>query len=175
MKNIAIFLITVVVAFSFATFLNGQQIATPPKSDIPQQTAEKSQALANTDQIVRVLLVFLILSIVFEVALTPIFKWRIFLTYCEGKGYKIPFTVILGFLVFWKYNLDIIYDLLIALGYQAAKSFWGQVITSLLIAGGSDGIFKIFTKMGIRNPVENQQKALELRKALLASTEKETR
>lgn len=34
----------------------------------------------------------------------------------------------------------------------------------LLIAGGSDGVFRIFSKLGIRNPVERKEKAEEERK-----------
>jgi hypothetical protein len=107
-----------------------------------------------------------VLSVLFEVALTPIFNWRFFLAYFEGKGYKTPFTVIVALIVFWKYDLDIIKDLLNALGHPAVKSFWGQVITALLIAGGSDGIFRIFAKLGIRNPAEAQEKAKLIRQDL---------
>jgi hypothetical protein len=120
----------------------------------------------NLDKVGRVLLVFLVLSLLFEVALTPIFNWRYFLAYFEGKGYKTPFTVILALTVFWKYDLDIIKDLLIALGYPAVMSFWGQVITALLIAGGSDGIFRIFAKLGIRNPNETKDKADKIRQMM---------
>jgi hypothetical protein len=37
-----------------------------------------------------------------------------------------------------------------------------------LIAGGSSDIFQIFTKLGIRNPVETEKKAEEARALRLA-------
>ncbi len=101
----------------------------------------------------RVLLVFLVLSIVFESALTPVFNWRVFRNRFSGKGVKTPITVILAFVVFWGYGLDIVYDLLDALGYEATVTLGGQALTALLIAGGSSGIFNIYKRLGIRSPV----------------------
>ena len=110
------------------------------------------------------LLVFLVLSVVFEVALTPVFNWRVFLIYMEGQGLKTPITVILAFLVFWSYNLDIITDLLVALNKLPATSkpsFGGQVITALLIAGGSNGVFQIFKTLNIREKDKDRQEKVE--------------
>lgn len=45
--------------------------------------------------------------------------------------------------------------------YPAVKSFWGQLLTALLIAGGSDGVFRLFTKLNIRNPQENRDRAAQ--------------
>lgn len=112
-----------------------------------------------SDQVGQVLLVFLVLSVVFEVALTPIFNWRIFIEHLDGRGAKIPITIILALLIFWKYDLDIIRDLLVALDQipdDRPITFWGQVITAFLIAGGSDGIFRIFKLLKIRTPDERK-------------------
>ena len=109
-----------------------------------------------------VLLAFVVLSLVFEVALTPVFNSRFFLRRFEGKGVKIPLTVGISLLVFWSYDLDIIQQLLNALGQKTVDdksisvSFGGQILTAFLIAGGSDGIFRIFSKLGIRNPKERK-------------------
>jgi hypothetical protein len=128
-----------------------------------QDTPSTPNVLPSTEleQVGRVLLVFLVLSVVFEVALTPIFNWRVFLARFEGKGVKTPVAVILAFIVFWGYGLDIISDLLVALNYKAERSFGGQVLTALLIAGGSDGVFRIFTKLNIRDPEARKEKAAE--------------
>ena len=127
-----------------------------------------AQAASRLDRVGEVLLIFLVLSVIFEVALTPIFNWRVFIARFEGKGVKTPITVVLALLVFWTYDLDVLRDVLVALGYEATLSFWGQVITALLIAGGSDGVFRIFAKLGIRNPVERVQKAQEAQAAVAA-------
>ena len=115
----------------------------------------------------QVLVVFLVLSVVFEAALTPLFNWRVFMAHFDGRGFKTPITVVLAFVVFWGYGLDIIKDLLVALGKTAEVSVGGQVLTALLIAGGSSGVFQIFTKLHIRmEPEERKKKAEAARQGL---------
>jgi len=104
-----------------------------------------------------VLLTFLVLSAVFEVALTPLFNWRIFLRHFEGKGWKTPITVFMAYVVFWGYGMDIVYDLLTALGYEVSRGFGGQLLTALLIAGGSSGIFQIFRTLKIREDEDSRR------------------
>ena len=121
----------------------------------------KNQGQSRLDAVGEVLLVFLVLSAIFEIALTPIFNSRLFLARFDGKGVKIPLTLILALLVFWNYNLDVLRGVLVALDIpdvNTSPTFWGKVITAFLIAGGSDGVFRIFTKLGIRNPKENEEK-----------------
>ncbi len=94
------------------------------------------------------LFVILVLSVVFEVAMTPVFNWRYFLVHAEGKGWKTPIVTGAALLVFWSYDLDIIHDLLVALEMKSdGITFGGQLLTALLIAGGSDGVFRIFTTL----------------------------
>jgi hypothetical protein len=114
-----------------------------------------------------VLLVFIVLSVVFEIALTPLFNWRIFLAYCSKKGFRTPITVGLAFAVFLGYDLDIFRDLLVAMGIPAKISLPGQLLTAMLIAGGSSGVFEIFTKLHIRmNPKDREAKIAEAQSAV---------
>lgn len=128
---------------------------------------------SKLDAVGEVLLVFLVLSVAFEVALTPVFNSRLYLARFEGKGVKVPLTIVLALIVFWGYELDIIQELLNALGHTTTDgqpislSFGGQLLTAFLIAGGSDGTFRIFSKLGIRNPKERKEKAA-LEKASMA-------
>lgn len=117
--------------------------------------------------LVQILVLFLVLSVVFETALTPVFNWRWFARRFEGKGVKTPVTVVLAFLVFRSFDVDIIKDILNAFGSSGdnTASFGGQVLTALLIAGGSDGVFRIFTRLGIRNSAERADKAAQARAA----------
>ncbi len=127
------------------------------------QAANVPASAVAVGELGEVLVVFLVLAVIFEVALTPVFNWRWFLIWCEGRGYKVPITFGLALYIFWSYDLDIVRDVLVALGHPANFSFTGQVLTALLIAGGSDGVFRIFTKLGIRNPLERAKKAKEAR------------
>ena len=80
------------------------------------------------DKVGSVLLVFLVLSIVFESALTPVFNWRVFRKRFDGKGVKTPIVVILAFVVFWSYDLDIINDILVAVNYIAETNPRGYTL-----------------------------------------------
>ena len=133
------------------------------------EAAGGEQKAHGVDSVGRVLVVFLVLSVVFEVALTPLFNWRVFMARFEGKGYKTPITVALAFIVFWGYGLDIIKDLLVALGKPASQSIGGQILTALLIAGGSSGVYQIFTKLKIRmDSQEREKKTAEARAVISA-------
>jgi hypothetical protein len=162
----AFIMIICIVAVLSLTLAANPQTSTDPANKAGENVIG-SKANSSMDSVGRVLLVFLVLSVVFEVALTPLFNWRIFMVHFEGKGYKTPITVVLAFIVFWSYGLDIIRDLLVALGQPANKSLGGQILTALLIAGGSSGVFQIFTKLKIRmDPDERQTKTEEARKAM---------
>lgn len=113
-----------------------------------------------------VLLVFLVISVVFETAMTPIFNWRVFLTHFESKGIKTPVVIVTAFFVFWSYDLDIVEEILRAMGHEQKSEFGGRVLTALLVAGGSDGVFRIFDKLGIRNSKARLEKAAEARAAI---------
>ncbi|MDU9050628.1 MAG: hypothetical protein Q3M30_17410 [Candidatus Electrothrix sp. Rat3] len=147
-RNTTTWFIGILLLLLFPAFASAQEAGVPP------------DGLNNVGE---VLITILVLSIVFEVALTPIFNWRLFLQHAEGKGWKTPIIIGVALIVFWSYDLDIIRNLLVALGQKAELSFGGQVLTALLIAGGSDGVFRIFTKLNIRNPTERKEKAEQAR------------
>jgi len=129
----------------------------------------------NEAKLYDVLFPYFVLAVVFEVALAPLFNWRVFLLHFEGKGYKTPITIVLAYVTFSAANLDIFGEMLTALGHgyapvevngemQAVSStWWGQFLTAFLIAGGSSGINQIFSKIGIRTPELNKKKAQESR------------
>ena len=104
------------------------------------------------ESIGEVLAAFLVLSLVFEMAMTPLFNWRIFKERLGGKGLKTPILLLLAFVTFWGYGLDIVRDCLVALGYEAALTLGGQILTALLIGGGSQGFFELFRRLGLRAP-----------------------
>lgn len=121
--------------------------------------------------IAKVLFLFLVLSLVFESAMSAIFDWRVFIRYFEGRGVKTPLLVAIAFLMCVQYDLDIVHDLLVALGETGTGATTaGQFFTALLIAGGSGGIFRIFSRLGIRSPEERDQRAREIRAQSSQST-----
>lgn len=124
-------------------------------------------------EITRALGVFFTLAVIFEVALTPIFTWRVYLTYLDGKGFKMPIATILAYIFCSNFDLDILAMIMKSIKEMDSLqvTFVGQLITALLIAGGSSGINQIFAKLGVRNPeaikdkVEAARAELEEKKA----------
>ncbi|MDE2914183.1 MAG: hypothetical protein OXL68_14805 [Paracoccaceae bacterium] len=132
----------------------------------------------NWEQIGEILVLLFVISVVFETALTPIFNWRVFARFCEGKGVKTPITVIAAVVLLWNYDIDIFKHIIDAfadagggegadqaavVGAQGAaeskSTFLGRIITGLLVAGGSGAVFNIFTKLNLRDPGKLAEKA----------------
>ena len=132
----------------------------------------------NWEQIGSILAVFLVISLVFETALSPLFNWRVFAQHFEGRGVKTPITIVAAVALLWSYDIDIFQQLVTsfrspvndASGATSAveSSVFGRIMTGFLVAGGSGAIFNIFAKLGLRNPTELQAKAAAARKAATA-------
>ena len=165
MKRFGVMLGLVFLIGVFSAFTQPQDTSAtqPPATIQPQETPQQQVVGPLLDEatilgkVGEVLLIFLVLSVVFESALSPLFNWRLFREKFNGKGIKTPIVVILAFLVFWSYDLDIINDILVAVNYIAetdprGHTLGGQALTALLIAGGSSGILNIYTRLGIRTP-----------------------
>lgn len=122
--------------------------------------AYKSKALKYVKRIgvdmggvVDILVMFLVLAVVFEMAFATIFEWKYFQENLDNKGLKTPIMLLLVFLIFWRYDLNIFTQLLDAFGKSVPSSdLLGRIATAFLIAGGSKGIWEIFNRLGIRNP-----------------------
>lgn len=147
------------------------------QTSLASQIRRGSEASSSVDggmdrtQIYNVLFLVLALSLVFESAMSVLFDWRLFIRYFEGRGVKTPLIIAVAFLVFLNYNLDIVAELLRGFPSIRAQNIDGptlpgQLLTALLIAGGSGGVFRIFARLGIRSPEEREQKAREERAAM---------
>jgi H+/gluconate symporter-like permease len=139
------------------------------KKDAKENKDQKK--LSVSDETLNVILVFLVLSVVFEVALAPIFDSSLFMARFEDKGIKTVITVVLALIFFWGYKLDIIQSLMVSMNVRKSSdpTFGGRIITALLIAGGSGGFHKILTNFGVRmKPAERQEKANTVKKAMEA-------
>ena len=121
----------------------------------------------NWEQIGNILVLLFVISLVFETALTPIFNWRFFAKYCEGKGVKTPITIAAAVALLWGYDIDIFKQVIDAFAgtgaTESSSNFIGRVMTGLLVAGGSGAIFNIFTKLGLRSPDKLAAKAAQAR------------
>ncbi|MGF1476384.1 MAG: hypothetical protein ACFB6S_12540 [Geminicoccaceae bacterium] len=116
------------------------------------------------EEVFSIFVVVLILSVLFETALSPIYSWHLYLRYMEGRGFKTVINVGMAYLMLWAYDLDVVADLLTALQdpgmAPVEQQTGGRWLTALLIAGGSDGVFKVMTRLKIRDPQENRLRAI---------------
>jgi hypothetical protein len=95
-----------------------------------------------------------------------IFNWRLFLRFGEGRGIKTPIAIIAAWIFIDQFNFDAVAQLMQAFDSTPGKfgnSTGGKFITSLIVAGGSAGIFSLFEKLGIRNPLRNRETAEQMR------------
>ena len=140
---------------------------TPSAGKAPAaQTGNKSKPAPgadSTDEYFNIIFFVLILSVVFESAMTPIFNWSKFLVHFDHKGFKVPITTAIALFVFYRYKIDIISDLEIAYRGKTAGPFpGGYILTSLLIAGGSSGVLEVLKILKLRNPTEREERKKQL-------------
>ena len=150
------------MALEYPTFIEGvNNLVVGSLTNRKGETMESLQV--DMQRIGQVLLMLAVLAVAFETALTPIFNWRIFARHFEGKGVKTPLTVFVAIVLLWAYDIDIFKEIVVSIdkGSTAQTSLMGRVLTGLLVAGGSDAVFRIFTRLGMRDPRSQKVKAKE--------------
>ncbi|GAB7021745.1 hypothetical protein [Salidesulfovibrio brasiliensis] len=105
---------------------------------------------------------YLIVVTIFESVYSAIFQWTWFIKKGEKKGLKTPVKVLLGWLAVVAYPaINIMEELSVDIfgATPGSGDEWvGQLVTALLIAGGSSGMFDILNKIGFRDREEVQRK-----------------
>jgi len=153
------------------TALSDVQESLDSQTQTAPRTASSVRGGMDRTRVINVLFLVLALSLVFESAMSVLFDWRLFIRYFEGRGVKTPLIITVAFLVFLNYDLDIVAELLRGFPEIQAQNIGsptlpGQILTALLIAGGSGGVFRIFARLGIRNPEARERKARKERTAM---------
>lgn len=97
----------------------------------------------------------LAIAIFVEIALTFLFKSRLYLTYLDNFiGGKTTISIIFGVLVVWAFELDFFSQLVVIVRGTAPEgsvpSFVSGIITALIIAGGSSTVYEIYKRFGVR-------------------------
>lgn len=113
-----------------------------------------------------------VVALLLESAFSTIFNWRVFLTYFSARGVKTIIMIVVSFIVVYVFNFDVIASLIAAfklpeqlpggttkdaelakLVAQESKPV-SKFITSLILAGGSAGIYNLMVALGFRSPRE---------------------
>jgi hypothetical protein len=119
-----------------------------------------------------VLTMLFVVALLLESAFSTIFNWRVFLTYFSTRGVKTIIMIVISFIVVYVFNFDAIASLIAAfklpeqlpagmtkdatLAKLVAEETGAvsKFITSLILAGGSAGIYNLMVALGFRSPRE---------------------
>ena len=116
-----------------------------------------------------VLTMLFVIALLLESAFSTIFNWRVFLTYFSTRGVKTIIMIVISFIVVYVFNFDAIASLIAAfklpeqlpagvtkdaaLAKLVAEETGAvsKFITSLILAGGSAGIYNLMVALGFRS------------------------
>jgi hypothetical protein len=105
-------------------------------------------------EVFRLLFTMLALAVFLESGLALIFNWRPFVRNFDGRGVRTAIAFFAALLIVNGLNLDLIDRLFAALdpADEARNTLGpiGEVITALVLAGGSSGVNNIFQALGFR-------------------------
>lgn len=117
-----------------------------------------------------VLTMLFVVALLLESAFSTIFNWRVFLTYFSTRGVKTIIMIVVSFIVVYVFNFDVMATLIaafklppelpagetkeIALAKLIQSGPTSKFITSLILAGGSAGIYNLLVALGFRSPRE---------------------
>ncbi len=132
-----------------------------------QETVKKVTTVTSTyTQLLNTLTKVFIIAVLVEVALSIVFRWRIFLRYLNDKGWKVPISFFVSLIIVTTHKIDLPGEVVYAmdgLSGPIPPTGIGQIISALIIAGGSASVNSVFQRLGWRNPLEQNQIAQEER------------
>ncbi|MFC0220159.1 hypothetical protein ACFFJ7_17355 [Pseudochelatococcus lubricantis] len=114
------------------------------------------------------LLQLLAVVIVMESALAALFNWRVFRVAFNARALKTPIMFGVGLMLVLVTTYDPMRVIIAASGISLAETqplrlfFQGlltTILSAMIIAGGSEGIFQLLKKLGIRSPETSQDEA----------------
>ena len=116
-----------------------------------------------------VLTMLFVVALLLESAFSTIFNWRVFLTYFSARGVKTIIMIVISFIVVYVFDFDAIASLIAAFKLPAQSTdadmhdlvakqtgAVSKFVTSLILAGGSTGIYNLMVALGFRTRRETE-------------------
>lgn len=103
--------------------------------------------------------IFLVLSFVIEITLTPIFNWRVYLRRFNGATYIHPLTLAATYLLLKQYSMDPTEMLFDAFAPNFVDGTGSTLISAFLIMFGSEGVFRFLSWSGVQSQSRRIQRA----------------
>lgn len=122
---------------------------------IPQQQAQISSA--SVQQAFMVLMAAFVLALLMESAFALLFNWRLFQALVVGRAWRTPIMLVGSWLVVSAFKLDLIVELFSAYrGFTVSGGVFTEILTAMIVSGGSVGVNKILTGLGFRSAIPRQ-------------------
>jgi hypothetical protein len=113
---------------------------TSEKTEQPGYSMDPNLFHLNWDRTFEALATIVVLAIVLERALAPVFENRRLVEGLSGSGLKEVIAFALAFALCWRWHFDAVSIIVLA----EQTSHFGEAITAAAIAGGSKGAIKLF-------------------------------
>lgn len=102
----------------------------------------------------QVLATAFVLALLLESAFALVFNWRVFNILFVGKAVRTPIMFAGAYLVVWKFDFDLMASLINAyrpLPTAAAGNWFTEVVTAMILAGGSAAVNRILVGLNLRS------------------------
>ena len=120
----------------------------------------------NADVVGQALGAIVLLSLIVERALAPVFEWRPVLDNIKGKDLKEPIAIAVSVAAVWYVK----FDALAVIFSQESNSWIGYGVTGLVVAGGSKGSIKLFREyMGWKSSARKEYEETKAQASTIAS------
>lgn len=109
------------------------------------------------------LLKLFVLAILIENALAVLFNWRLFRAYFNLRGVKTLVMIVISLIAVFSFNLNIVAELLLQYDVDLSpedSKLASQVLTALILAGGSSGVNDLMVKFGWRDANRAKEKTV---------------
>jgi hypothetical protein len=124
----------------------------------------------------RILVAAFVLAVLLESAFELLFNWRLFQEYFVGKAWRTPIMFAISLLVVDQFDFDPLAQVFSAYqgGAPQDTDDWLTLnLSAMILAGGSVGVNRIMTSLGIRSPfpkIEQERARLSDQEAYLSVT-----
>lgn len=141
---------------------DGKGACTNPVQKTFTVTMDGTPRLAEgaTTHALAILMQAFVLALLLEQAFALIFNWRLVQEFLVGRAWRTPIMVMAAFVLVRECNLDLVASLLAVYNPQSTPTLpystaLTQLVTALILAGGSVGVNQIMVNLGIRTPVRD--------------------
>ena len=95
-----------------------------------------------------------IVVVLVESAMSTLFNWRVYRAVFNHRALKTPIMLAVGLMIVWGFGYDIFARTMVLVGAMQAGdtgNLLTQVVSAMIIAGGSSGINTLFQNLGLRS------------------------